>query len=243
MEAVAGTLLVTTQAQHWRGFHLAKQLPVDARILGTTVTVDTNNLGLLGYFSVQLSWDGGVSHTNAPYTWAQVIVNSQLRQAGGPDRLWDRSWTAANFLDENFAVRASFGGIANSMDIDFLSVQVTYVEQATPRTLLSLGDDTRVEFARDSSRALTLVGWPDARIYVNGSLNAPLTNEWNQVVILSSTPKVASDLRLGDYDSTFLTAPFQGALDELVLFAEELSPAEIGTPYALPSACLDSATP
>ena len=35
----------------------------------------------------------------------------------------------------------------------------------------------------------------------------------------------------------------EGALDELVLFAEELSPAEIGTPYVLPSACLESERP
>jgi hypothetical protein len=181
----------------------------------------------LGYFGVELSWDGGDSHTAARYSWGQLIAGSNLRQAGGLDRLWGRSWTSEDFLDANFAVRASFGGIANSMAIDYLAVQVHYTEQTTPRTLLSVGESTRLEFAADGSRKLAPIDWPDARVYVNGKLDAPLTEDWNRVVVTTSAPNAGSGLLLGSAESAFLTFPFHGHMDELLLFEAELSPDEI----------------
>jgi hypothetical protein len=214
--------------QHWRGFHVAEQLPADARIRGVTVTVDTGNLGLLGYFAVELSSDEGASHTAAQYTWAQLIAGSNSRQAGGPDRLWGRTWTSADFLDENFVERGSFGGIANAMNVDYLAVQLHYDEQATPRSVLSLTEGTRVTFADGGSMALAITGWPGARVYVNGQLDAELALDWNHVVITASNPKRASDLRVGAAPSAFLDAPFQGAMDDLMLFEAELAPAQLG---------------
>jgi hypothetical protein len=59
-----GVVSVSSQ-QHWGGFHLDQEVPDGAEILGISVIVKTSNLGVLGYFSVELSWDGGASHTNA----------------------------------------------------------------------------------------------------------------------------------------------------------------------------------
>jgi hypothetical protein len=220
--------LIGTQAQHWGGFQLAQHLPQNASVQGITVTVDTGNLGVLGAVNVELSWDGGTTHTDSRYGWGQLIIGSNLRQTGGPDKLWGRTWSAADFSAANFRVRATFGGIANAMSLDYLGVEVEYTEQATPRSILQLNPQTRLEFLDPEGRLLATSGWPGSAIYVNGSLAGELGAGWNHVVIAGPEGVAPMEVRLGmAQPAETLSFPYDGLMDEIILFSEDLTVEQI----------------
>jgi hypothetical protein len=222
MAATVASLL-GTEAQHWGGFHLGQLLPQGAVPRGITVTVDTGNLGLLGMLTVELSWDGGSSHTGSRYGWGQLIVGSNLRQAGGVDKLWGREWAGGEFSDASFRVRASFGGIANAMALDYVGVQVEYAPQTLARTVMGLRPGVYIAFAGDS---LASVGWP-ATTYVNGAANGRLRDGWNHVAVVGSESITASNVQLGAATLDSLSFPLEGLLDEVMLFGAPLTAAQI----------------
>ena len=168
----------------------------------------------------------------ASETWVDTGTLVDERARSRQDTLWDGQhlYVASRFGEDapqNRLSRYHYDGAG----------RVFVLDAGFPVDLPGGGTEA-LTIAKDSSGALRLVDWPEARIYVNGSLDAPLTNEWNHVVITSSTPKVASDLRVGDFASAFLSVPFEGAVDELLLFEQERSPEDIATPYVPPSECL-----
>jgi hypothetical protein len=225
--AFTAGILGVFKLQHWGGFHLDRQVPPGADILGISVFVDTANLGLLGYFSVQLSWDGGSSHTMANYGWAQLVAGSPLQHAGGPDKTWERPWNSTEFSDSNFLVRASFGGIVNTMYIDYVAVQVHYAPFALGRSILSFDDRTELAFRNQAGGELAMRGANSAVTLVNGVAEGALTpGAWNHVIVLSDYPLPVSDLRLA-IPQALPGAAFQGAMDELVMFEELLTPDEL----------------
>lgn len=220
--------LVGTSLQHWGGFHLERHLPSDAEILGITVHVATANVGVLGAFTVELSWDGGTSHTDSRYGWGQLIFGSNRRQAGGPDRLWGRRWTVSDLSDDNFRVRGGFGGIANSMALDFVGVEVSYVETATPRTILALGPSITLQHAGSDGMGVSTSGWPGSVVYVNGEADAALADGWNHVAVVSQDAVTASEVRLGSTTALApLSHPFAGTVDDVALYEEALSERDV----------------
>jgi hypothetical protein len=235
--ASAATLLGSTKRQHWGGFNIVRELPPGANVLGIILSVDTSNLGLLGSFGTELSWDGGANHTNANYSWGQLIVGSNLRSAGGADKLWGRGWSVQDLDDANFRVRASFGGLVNTMNIDYLVLEVHYAAYENPRKLLKLSDGIKLEFVAGGSSQLSISGWPGATLYVNGVPGSTLTSGWNHVVIASDTAIAVSDLQLGHVTSEYRAFAFQGDLDDVLLFGDALSAAQVDTLFQTPS-CL-----
>lgn len=235
MVATAASLAGTKQ-QHWGGFRLAQQLPSGATIQGITVTVHTANLGVLGSFGVELSTDAGKTHTGSKYGWGQLIAGSDLRQAGGQNKLWSRSWSPDDFTDDHFRVWASFGGIANVMSLDFLGVEIWYAAQVTARTVIALSPGASVSFGGADSRTIVTSGWPDSSIFVNGRLAGTIGDGWNHVVIVSQTGITASDVQLGKVSSGQLAFPYQGLMDDVVLLDDALTPDEIADLYR-PPAC------
>ncbi len=221
--AIAAALIGAKAQQHWGGFHLRGVLPRGAPITGITVTIDTANLGLLGGLAIELSWDGGTSHTNSNYGWGQLILGTNLRHAGGADKLWARTWSADEFSDANFRVRATFNGIANAMSLDYVGVALSYPEQTLARTLLGLSPGVYLTFADATVRS---VGWP-ATTYVNGTVDGALHDGWNHVALVGRAPVDATDVRLGSVTLDSLSIPLDGVLDDVRLFGGPLSSAEI----------------
>lgn len=233
--ALAVGVVGVFKLQHWGGFQLDQQIPPDANILGISVLVDTANLGLLGYFSVELSQDGGYSHTDANYGWGQLVAGSPLQHAGGIDKLWGKSWRASDFSDANFRVCASFGGIVNTMYIDYVAVQIHYTPYALGRTLIGLTGGLELAVADEDSMEVTLRGDPGATVVVNGAVGgALLADQWNHVAVTSSLALAVSDLRLGGSVANPMF-PFHGTMDEVLLFEEALSVYELEALYRAPS--------
>lgn len=199
--------------QHWGGFNLGQLLPPSANIRGITVAVDTGNLGVLGAFTVELSSDDGLTHTDQRRTWGQLIAGSNLRQAGGADVLWGRSWAVDDFSDERFRVWASFGGIANAMGLDFLSVEVHYTLPPPERTVLTLNATSSLALGGADGKSLVTSGWPGSSVIVNGVAGGTLGDDWNYVVVTSSTGVPASDVQLG----AGTRSPYHGLMDDVIL--------------------------
>lgn len=210
--------------QHWGGFHLTQLLPAGAIIQGITVSVDTGNLGVLGAFTVELSSDGGQSHTSLRSTWGQLIGGSNLRQAGGADKLWGRTWTVDDFSDDRFRVWASFGGIANAMGLDFLGVEVHYSAQAAERTVLTLSEVTSIELAGLDGKTIATSGWPGSSIFVNGRAGGALGDDWNHVVVVSQTGIAATDVQLGNAVTGQPSSPYHGLMDDVALLDVAITP-------------------
>jgi hypothetical protein len=215
--------LAGTRSQHWGGFHLPSQLPEGALLRGITVTVDTGNLGLLGGLSVELSWDAGATHTASNYGWGQLIVGSNLRQAGGVDKLWGRTWTPSELSDDNFRVRASFGGLVNAMAVDYVGVTIEYAPQTLGRILIGLRPGVYVAFIGGT---LQTVGWP-ATTLVNGVANGSLREGWNHIAVIGQSALSASDVQLGAAALETLSFPFDGLMDDVLFFGEALTASQV----------------
>jgi hypothetical protein len=230
--ASAASLLGETKTQDWGGFHLQQALPPGVSILGITVSVETGNLGLLGSFGVELSWNAGSSVTSAGYSWGQLILGSSAQSAGGPDKLWGRTWTASDLSDANFRVRAKFGGLVNTMNLDYIEVQVQYSDYANPRNILNLNDSAQIEYT-GSGLDIAASNWPGATIYVNGAAGSTLTSGWNQVVVTGQAISV-SHLELGNVTSESPAFAFQGSLDDVALYDQALSALQVTRLYQAP---------
>jgi hypothetical protein len=166
--------------------------------------------------------------------WGQLEAGLPLQNAGGADKLWERSWQKSDLSDENFRVRASFGGIVNTMGIDYLAVQVHYAPFAQPRKILNLDDSACLTFADDGAQGVTARNWDGATTFVNGVPGAALVEGWNHVATVSAQPVALTRVQLGHMPSARPGFPFEGTLDEVMLFEEALSLAQLGALYSAP---------
>lgn len=207
--------------QHWGGFHI--QIPEGADVLGVTVAVRSASLGLLSGLGIELSFDGGTTHTSASYgAIALVGTFADTRGFGGADKRWGFPVTANALSDMNFRVRANFNVVVGGMNIDHLQVQVHHTDALMPRNILRLGGAAQLEFGPGGASNLTLTGWPSAQIFVNGAAENTVTDDWNHIVITSAEPLDLSELELAQVAGEDPLLGFAGELDDLRLFQAPL---------------------
>ncbi len=220
----SAAILVGSKEQHWGGFHLTDALPEGAVLQGISVSIATGNFGLLGSFGVELSWDGGASHTDASYSWGQLVAGASDRTAGGPDKLWGRTWTRNELSDASFRVRAKFGGVVNTMTLDYLQVQIHYLDVPRPRGVLKLSDEVGVSFTSDGA-GLSVSNWPGAQVYVDGQVGAQVGEGFSHVVVTSFEAVSASALEFGR--TAAQGYPLHGVLDDVRAYEAALTGAEV----------------
>jgi hypothetical protein len=228
----SASTLIGSLVQDWGGFHLQQALPPGVTILGITVSVDNGSAGVLGNFGVELSWNGGTSVTSAGYSFGTLVLGGGSESAGGPDKLWGRTWSAEDLSDANFRVRGTYGGLVSGISLDYIEVQVQYSDYPNPRNILNLNGDARLEFT-GSGLDIAATGWSGATLYVNGAPGAALMDGWNQVVVTGPAIDV-SQLQLGNVTSESPAFSFEGVLDDVALYTEALTALQIGRLYAAP---------
>lgn len=77
---------------------------------------------------VELSWDGGVTWTQAKQTSNLGSTSESSRYVGGTTDTWSRTWSAADFSNANFRVRITNVSVNNSRSfyLDWVAVRVYY---------------------------------------------------------------------------------------------------------------------
>ena len=109
-------------------------IPGGATITGIEVRVEGLTNGLQA--NVALSWNGGTGYTSE-LTTALTAVES-VYTLGGSTNTWGRTWTGADFTNNNFAMKlTSTGATGNNITIsvDQVQVKVYYTPPATTLTL------------------------------------------------------------------------------------------------------------
>ena len=226
--------MLGNKSQHWGGFHLSSQLPSGATVLGITVALKSATFGVISGIGVELSWDGGSSHTSAGYGGTALIGSNNLSSYGGTNQLWGRSWQTQDFSDANFRVRVRLGGLLGlTASVDYVSVQVKYTDYANPRNIMNLNTTAKVEFINDLM-GIAATGWPGATTYVNGVPGATLGNDWNHIVITGAQALTVNQLQFGNVTSESPNFPFDGLLDDVALFQESLTAEQVGLLYEKP---------
>ena len=84
--------------------------------------------------SVDLSWDGGTSWTDAMTDTTQTKKEHTFI-LGGPSDTWGRTWSASDFSNDNFRVRVHcYSDTEDSRDffLDWVAVRVTYESSPPP---------------------------------------------------------------------------------------------------------------
>jgi len=129
-------------------------VPSGSSISGVAIQVVARSDSATGspFMCVQLSWDGGISWT-APYTTGTLSSSVSTFLLGGAADTWGRTWSDADFSDENFRVRITNVASNTSRDfyLDYVGAKVYYNGIASvpndqdpfghgPRTLAVLGD-------------------------------------------------------------------------------------------------------
>lgn len=226
----AGLGLIEFNAHDWYGFHAV--VPSGASIPGILAEVDFNNSNPTCTFDIDLSWNAGAA---SAYTAKKLLLPDVLNEVlsfGGPTDAWGHVWTPAQLGDALFRLRLSKGGIPGSPmtpGVDFIRVKVFYA-LATPgaRTVFSLGPSTRVELA---TQGLLASGWPrGTQVFVDGTLRTALDTDWHHVVVSSPSDLDVTDFQIGG----ILSVPgfFAGALDDVRVFEETLSPVQASALFA-----------
>lgn len=104
-------------------------IPAGATITGITVRLDAFADSTSGNprMCVQLSWDGGVSWTNAQTT-ATLTTSEATYLLGGATNTWGRTWNASELSNANFRVRITnvASNTARDFSLDWVAVQVNY---------------------------------------------------------------------------------------------------------------------
>jgi hypothetical protein len=219
--------LVGTREQHWGGFHIPAQLPPGVSIVGITVSLKSASFGVIQGIGVELSWDGGQSHTDANYGGVALVGSSDVSAYGGKDQSWGRTWQPQDLTDENFRVRVALSGLLSfTASVDYVSVQIQYSDYANPRNILSLSTTTKVEFT-DAQMTFAATGWPGATTYVNGVVGGTLSSDWNHVVITGTESIDVNQLQLGNVTAESPGYAYQGLLDDVALFDEALSAEQV----------------
>ncbi|MFT3925518.1 MAG: thrombospondin type 3 repeat-containing protein [Myxococcales bacterium] len=233
--ATANLTLLGSKNEHWGGFHLDSAIPQGVSILGVTVIIKSSTFGVIQGLGVELSWDGGSSHTSAGYGGTAIVGSNNLSTYGGVAQLWGRSWQRSDFSDANFRVRVRLSGLLGlAASVDYLTVQIKYSDYQNPRNILNLNASAKVEFV-DTQLGMAASNWPGAITYVNGVPGATLGSDWNHVVVTSAQAIDVSQLQLGNVTSESPSFPFHGLLDDVVLFGATLSASDVATIYRSPT--------
>lgn len=110
-------------------------IPSDATIQGVQVRLDwrLDGNGGTNTMSVELSADGGTTWTS-PYATTTEPTSEQTTYLGGAADTWGRTWTPADFYNNNFRVRVSTASTDYLRDfsLDWIPVQVTYCQPSNP---------------------------------------------------------------------------------------------------------------
>ena len=115
--ATTGT---TSASQIYQAFGM--NLPVTNEVTGVFVFMEASSDTGGGTVSVQLSWDGGTSFTEAYHTPTLTEVDS-VYSLGGESDGWGRVWTVSDFTDENFRLRLIANPDDNVLRVDALLVR------------------------------------------------------------------------------------------------------------------------
>jgi hypothetical protein len=221
--------LIGSRAQDWSSFGIA----MPSTTTGIEAKLDLpGGAGLLTNTQLDFSWNAGASYSSACSDAALLNLGSDTFVCGSG--LWAHSaWTQAELSNPNFRVRVRYGGLLSSISLDLLQVNVHYASYTQPRNILQLDASTQLEFAGQSLR---LIGFPAGSVvYVDRAVASGVDGAYHHVAIVSPAPINVSALQIGTVASDPL--PFDGSLDELKLFTQPLSPADLNTLSTNPS-CL-----
>jgi hypothetical protein len=226
LSAVSPALL--TASQDWSSFGLE----VPSSVTGIEVLLDmqSNALNLLASTSVTLSWNAGSNYTT-PCSSSQLLsLGGSLYRCGGATNTWQRAWSASELSNQNFRARVTFSGVLG-LNLDYLAVNVHYAPFTAGRSVFNLNASSRVTFADQN---LLLTGLPAGTIvYTDGAPGALVGSGFRQIAIVSPTPIVMSNVLLGE---SIQSAPnFHGRMDDLRVYEEALSAAEIATLFERPA--------
>lgn len=222
-------LLIVTKTQDWGGFNIS--VPATAR--GIRVKLDSGGLSLLSGTGVELSWNGGSSYTNAGYGGSGLIeLGSNTTTFGGTNQLWGRaSFSAGELSNASFRVRVRAGGLLGTASVDHLQVNVTHDSYTAHRNVMRLNNMQQVELA---GQAISARGFPTGtQIYVDGALRSNVDTNFHHVVIVSPSNLDVSALQLGGV--TGEPPSFDGVLDDVKLFNQPQTAADVRTLYTLPT--------
>jgi hypothetical protein len=225
--------LIGSRAQDWSSFGIG----MPSTTTGIEAKLDLpGGGGLLTNTQVDFSWNAGASYSSACSDAALLGLGSDTFVCGNASSIWGHTpWTQAELANANFRVRVRYGGLLSSISLDQLQINVHYASYTEPRNILQLNASTQLEFAGQS---MLLVGFPAGTVvYVDRAL-APGTNldtAFHHVVVVSPATIDVSALRIGAVAADPL--PFDGLLDEVKLFTQPLSAADVNT-LSTNAACL-----
>jgi len=114
------------QREDWYNFGFS--IPSGAVIDGITVVFEANSSsGATGTGAdIDLSWDGGTSFTSTQ-GFTTTISTDQNFTMGGSSDTWGRTWSATDFSNSNFRLRATKTGTeSQSTRVDYISITVYY---------------------------------------------------------------------------------------------------------------------
>lgn len=223
--------LIGSRAQDWANFGI--------RMPSTTTGIEAKldlpgGIGLLTNTQVDFSWNAGSSYSSACSDAALLNLGTDAFVCGDANSTWGHaSWTAAELGNANFRVRVRYGGLLSTISLDLLQVNVHYASYTEPRNIMQLNASTQIEF---SGQSLRLIGFPAGTLlYVDRVQASGVDTAFHHVVIVSPSALNVSALQLGAVSADPL--PFDGVLDEVKLFTQPMSAADVNT-LSTNAACL-----
>jgi hypothetical protein len=223
--------LLNGELHDWHGFRVS--LPEGTPIHGIEAQVELHTNNPTGTFGIELSWNAGVSYTRTGQE-APLLVSNRYFSFGGAGDGWGRVWLARELRDATFRVRLSKQGINFSPmtpGVDHLQVRVHHAAIVQSRPILSVRPGVRVEL---TETGVATTGFPPGTtIIIDGAGERALDSAFHHVVIVSPSAIDASDVQLGGTDDSHLA--LHGVVDDLRLFTEALTPAQIDLLYRSPA--------
>lgn len=221
-------LIIITRTQDWGGF----RLNVPSAVQGIEVKLNSGGVSLLSGTGVELSWNAGGNYTGAGYGGSGLIeLGNNVTTFGANNRNWGRAWQSSELNDNNFRVRVRAGGLLGTATLDHLQVNVHYASYTQPRAIMRFSGTSRLEFAGQNIAA---VGLPaGTQIYVDGALGSNVPAGFHHVVVVAPTAIDASAMQLGAASGGSLS--FDGQLDDVKLFTQPQSAANVSTLYNDPT--------
>lgn len=222
-------LLVVTKTQDWGGFNIS----VPSTVRGIEAKTDSGGLSLLSGTGIELSWNAGGTYTSAGYGGSGLIeAGSNTTTFGTPTQLWGRgAWSASELNNANLRVRVRAGGLLGTASIDYLQLNVHYDSFTANRNIMRLSGSVQLELA---GQTVSARGFPaGTQIYVDGALRSNVDTSWHHVVISSPSNIDVSGLQLGGV--TGESPSFEGLLDDIKLFNQPQSAANVQTLFTMPT--------
>lgn len=202
-----GDVLDATRAALWGTLAWNADAPYGMALSGITNASELagQEVGLLALWHLNTDWNDSVGTRNlAPDGVAELVAEGRQKVGTG----------CASFKPNASAVVFNCGTLKT---IEFW-VRVNDVNANDG--ILSLNALAAVTIAGGS---ITVLGFSDARIYVNGRKSAHLARGWNHVAITKSTGVEVTEFKLGVGAGDYM----DGRLDEVAIYTIELTESEI----------------